>query len=153
VFVGPSLAAKDLVDLKFMSMEMARDLAQGAVEACRDEGFQVSAVVVDRSATPQVVMRDLYAARFTLDIAEKKANAVILSGVSTREFLDNRPDLTPVLNHMEPLLVLQGGIPIRAAGSLVGALGVSGAPGGDIDERCALKALEKVSERLEFADF
>jgi uncharacterized protein GlcG (DUF336 family) len=131
LFAGSGTAA-DVINIKAMSLELARDIAQTAVEACREKGYQVSAVVVDRSAVLQVVMRDTHASGFTIDIARHKAKAVVLAGVSTREFAANRPDLTPVLNHLEGLLVLQGGLPIRAAGSLVGAIGVSGAPGGDL---------------------
>jgi uncharacterized protein GlcG (DUF336 family) len=110
-------------------------------------------VVVDRSAVPQVIMRDLYAPRFTIDIAQQKANTVILAGTSTGEFSANRPDLTQTLNHVDGLLALRGGLPIQVAGALVGAIAVSGAPGGDIDERCAKQGLDDVAERLEFADF
>jgi uncharacterized protein GlcG (DUF336 family) len=145
--------AEDVIGVKAMSLELARDIARGAVEACRKEGYQVSVVVVDRSAVPQVIMRDVYASRFTIDIAQRKANAVVLSGVSTQELGANRPDVAALLNHVDGLLVLQGGLPIRAAGSLLGAVGVSGSPGGDIDERCAQKGLDGVAERLEFTQF
>ena len=145
-------AAADVVTIKAMSLELARDIAQAAVEACRQDGYQVSVVVVDRSAVPQVIFRDVYASSFNTDIAQRKANAVILAGVSTREFVANRPDLTAVLNHMESLLALRGGLPIRAAGALLGAVGVSGAPGGDLDEKCAQKGIDAVAERLEFAE-
>ena len=47
---------------------------------------------------------------------------------------------------------MQGGLPIQAAGAIIGALGIAGAPGGDKDEACAAIALKKISERLEFAD-
>lgn len=147
------LQAADVVTLKAISMDIARDIAQGAITACRDAGYQITAVVVDRSAVPQVILRDLYAPRFTLDIAQEKANTVILAGTSTGEFLANRQDLTQTLNHVDGLLALRGGLPIRVAGALVGAIGVSGAPGGDIDERCAQQGLDGVAERLEFADF
>jgi uncharacterized protein GlcG (DUF336 family) len=86
------------------------------------------------------------------DIAEGKANAVVLSGVSTRELAENQADILDELNLLEGVLILRGGVPIRAAGSLIGAIGVSGAPGGDKDEACALKGLESVEERLEFAE-
>lgn len=142
-----------VINIKAISLEIAQDIAQGAVDACRKEGYQVSVVVVDRSAVPQVVLRDVYASRFAIDIAQRKANAVILAGVSTREFAANRADLTPKLNHLDDLLILRGGLPVRVAGAMAGAVGVSGAPGGDIDERCAQSGLDKVSERLEFADF
>ena len=149
--MGP-VRADDVLQSRLLSLELARDLAQAAVDACRKEGYQVSAVVVDRSAVAQVVLRDVYASRFNTEIARKKANAAILSGVSTREFLDNRPDITDVMNLLDDVLVLRGAVPVRAAGSLIGALGVSGAPGGEIDERCALAGLDAVRTRLEFAD-
>jgi uncharacterized protein GlcG (DUF336 family) len=143
---------QDVVNTKLMSMELARDIAQRAVEACRAQGYQVSAVVVDRGGAPQVVMRDIYAARFTIEIAEKKANAVVLSGVSSGEFRKNRSDIRQEMNHVTGIMVLDGGLPIRAAGTLIGAVGVSGAPGGEKDEACARKALDSVFDRLEFAD-
>jgi uncharacterized protein GlcG (DUF336 family) len=146
-------ASEDVVSAKLMALDLARDIAQVAVDACRQEGYQVSAVVVDRAAVPQVVMRDVYAPRFTIEIAERKANAVILAGLGSGEFAANRRDLVPSLNQLDDILVLQGGLPIRSAGSLLGAVGVSGAPGGEIDERCAQKALDSVAERLEFAQF
>jgi uncharacterized protein GlcG (DUF336 family) len=149
---GTYAAELDVVNTKLMSMELARDIAQRAVEACRAQGYQVAAVVVDRGGAPQVVMRDLYAARFTIEIAEKKANAVVLSGVSSAEFRKNRADIRAEMSHVTGILVLDGGLPIRAAGTLIGAVGVSGAPGGDKDEACAKQALDSVFERLEFAD-
>ncbi len=145
-------ADPDLIQVKRMSMELARDIAQGAVDACREEGYQVSAVVVDRSGIEQVVMRDVNASRFTMEIARKKANAVVLSAASTGDFLDNRPDVAPIMNYLDEIIVLRGALPIRSAGSLVGAVGVSGALGGELDEKCAQQALDAVEERLEFAD-
>lgn len=147
-----SINAADMVSVKQISAELASDLAWEAVRACREKGYQVSAVVVDRSASTQVVIRDTLAPRFTIQIAEEKANAVILSKVSSSEFRKNREDIRMEMNHVDGLLVLEGGVPITAAGSLVGAIGVSGAPGGDKDAECALEALENVADRLEFAD-
>jgi uncharacterized protein GlcG (DUF336 family) len=145
-------AAKDVIQLRTVSLELARDLAQAAVDACREQGFQVSAVVVNRAGDPQVVLRDSLAARHTIQIAQEKAEAVILSGVASSDFRKNRQDIRMEMNHVRGILVLEGGVPISAGGSLVGALGVSGAPGGDKDEHCALAALKKLTERLEFAD-
>lgn len=155
-FAAAALAApaqaSDLIATKQMSMELAREIATRAVEACRAQGYQVAAVVVDRGAAPQAVLRDMYAARFTIEIAERKANAVILAGVASSEFRRNRADIRAEMNEVGGILVLDGGVPVRAGGSLVGAVGVSGAPGGDKDEACAKQALDSVFERLEFAD-
>ena len=150
-WVAPAGAA-DLVSTKLMALELASDIASRAVKACRDKGYQVSAVVVDRSGIEQVVMRDVYASRFTIQIARDKANAVILSRAKSGDLRRNRADIRPELNHVDGLLVMEGGVPIQAGGSLIGAVGVSGAPGGDKDEACAMAAIRSVQDRLDFAD-
>lgn len=145
-------SADDVVTKRFPSLELAMDIAKGAVDACREAGYQVSAVVVDKSAITQVVLRDALAARFTMRIAEDKANAVVMSGVSSGVFRTNRADIKDEMNEVDGILVLDGGLPIIAGGGMIGAIGVSGAPGGEKDEACAAKGIEKVQERLDFAE-
>lgn len=142
--------AADTLETRIMTLSLATDIARQAVAACAKSGYQVSAVVVDRGGAPQVVMRDVYASRFTTEIAERKANAVVLSGVSSAEFRLNRADIVSEMNEIDGVLVLAGALPIRAAGVLLGAVGVSGAPGGDKDEVCARAGLDSVQERLDF---
>ncbi len=145
-------SAADLVSSRDIGMELARDLASAAIVACRKKGYQVSAVVVDRHALPRAELRDDLASRFTLQIAREKANAVIMGGVPSGLLVKNRQDIRAELNHVDDIIMLRGGLPVSAGGTRVGALGVSGAPGGEIDEACARAALEKYVERLEFAD-
>ncbi|OOZ38538.1 hypothetical protein BOW53_15245 [Solemya pervernicosa gill symbiont] len=144
--------AGDVLTVKTIGMELARDIATESIIACREMGYQVSAVVVDRHGTVQAALRDDLAARFTLQIAEEKANMVVMSGISSGDFRALREDIRPELNHIDGIIVMRGGVQISAAGSRLGAVGVSGAPGGEKDEACALKALAKFEERLEFAD-
>jgi uncharacterized protein GlcG (DUF336 family) len=146
----PALAT-DMVSVKQISLELARDIAMKTVEACRKDGFNVSAVVLDRAGNVQVSMRDTLAARHTLEIAERKAGMAIMAGIGSGEFLAARPDMRPELNHVRGLIMIEGGLPISAAGSLIGAVGVSGAPASDKDAACAAAGLEAVAERLEFA--
>jgi len=150
--LAPAAGAADVLHGRMMSLELSRDIADLAVMACREDGYQVSAVVVDRAGVVLAVLRDVHATRFNTELATKKANAVILSGVSGSDFLANRPDFTDQANHLDDVLVLEGGVPIRAAGSLLGAIGVSGAHGGKADEKCAMEALAQVEDRLAFAD-
>ncbi|MCB1733746.1 MAG: heme-binding protein [Gammaproteobacteria bacterium] len=147
-----SVSASDVVTKRFPSLELAMDIAKGAVDACREAGYQVSAVVVDKSAVTQVILRDALAARFTMRIAEDKANAVVMSGVSSADFRKNRADIKDEMNEVDGVLVLDGGLPIIAGGGMIGAIGVSGAPGGDKDEACAAQGIAKVQERLDFAE-
>ena len=151
LLVVPAIAG-DVVSVKLMTLELARDIAQGAIDACRKDGYQVSVVVVDRSGRTQVLMRDVFANQYLTELALGKANAVILSGTGSGALRENRADIAAELNLLDNLLVLDGGLPIQVAGSLVGAVGVSGAPGGDRDAACAQHGIDTVQERLDFAD-
>ena len=145
-----SAAAADVLSVKRMGMALALDIAREAVLACREQGYQVAAVVVDRYGDTQVVLRDDLALRFHVQIARDKANAVVLSGVDSGAFRENRDDIRTEMNHVDDILVLDGGVAVRAGGALLGAVGVSGAPGGERDAACARAALEAVEDRLAF---
>ena len=149
---SPAAMTEDVVGVKLMTLEVASDIATAAVEACRKDGYQVSVVVVDRAARTQVVMRDVFANQYFTQLAQGKANAVILSGTGSGELRVNRADIADELNLLEGILVLDGGLPIRVAGSIIGAVAVSGAPGGDLDAACAQRGIDAVQERLDFAD-
>jgi uncharacterized protein GlcG (DUF336 family) len=72
--------------------------------------------------------------------------------VKSSDFGRNRQDIREEMDQVDGLLVLDGGVPIRAADSLVGALGVTGTPGGDKDESCAAAAVKGLQDRLDFVD-
>ncbi len=148
---GAAEEEQDIVQVERMSMGLARDIAQGAVAACREKGYQVTAAVVDRSGDPQVVMRDVYAPEVSYRIAKQKAYTAIMFSAATGEVLQRRGEIGDTLNHVDRLLFGAGGIPVETGGgSLIGAVGVSGAPGGDIDASCAKGGLEAVADRLQF---
>lgn len=146
------IQAADVLDTKIMTLDLARDIANSALQNCRQKSYNVAIVVVDRSGDTQVALRDVYVSRHAIEIAQRKANAVILSGISTREFLKNRGAIRAELNEIPGILLLEGGLPIHAGGSLIGAIGISGAPGGDKDEACAAAGIKSVQERLNFAE-
>lgn len=145
------LFATDVFTQKNIGLEAANDIAKMSIDACRKDGFNVSVVVVDKHGNIRSVMRDDLAAKYTIEIAQKKANMVVMSGIASGAFKTARADIQQELNHIEGLIVMQGGLPIRASGILIGAVGVSGAPGGDKDEACAAVALKAMTERLAFA--
>jgi len=152
ILVMPAVQATDVVNVKLMTLDLAVDIAQGAIDACREDGYQISVVVVDRSGRTQVVMRDIFANQYMTQLAQAKANAVVLSNTSSSALRKNRADIAAELNLLDDLLVLDGGLPVTVAGSMIGAVGVSGAPGGDKDEACAQSGIDGVQERLDFAD-
>lgn len=144
--------AEDVVTTKNIGMELARDLATETIKACRDMGYQVSAVVVDRGANLRAALRDDLAARFTLEIAHRKANMTVMAGTDSGNFRKSRGDIRMDLNNISGLIVMEGGVGIEAGGNRIGAIGVSGAPGGEKDAACAKKGIEAIQERLDFAE-
>ena len=148
---GP-LAASDLVPARLLGLDMARDIASAAVEACRKDGYQVAVVVTDRSGDPIVIMRDVFVSKYMVEIAHSKTNAVVMSNSPSGELRTNMARIRDELNELDGVLLMDGGLPIRVGGSLIGAVGVSGAPGGDKDAACAAAGIAAVEERLEFAD-
>ena len=147
-----TVIANDAVSVKNVGLELATDLAREAINECRQKGYQVSAVVVDRNGLVRVAMRDDLAPRFTLQISEEKANLAVMAGTSSGDFRNRRDDIRREMNHIDGIIVMEGGLEIIAGGNRLGAIGVSGAPGGDIDQACAQKALDKYADRLEFIE-
>lgn len=146
-----SVHAGDIVTDKSIAMELARDIANETIIACRKDGYHISAVVVDRFGLMRAALRDDLASRFTLEIAERKANMTVMAWTDSGAFKKARADIQQELNHIDGLIVMEGGIKIVAGGYNIGAVGVSGAPGGDKDAACARKALDKLADRIEFA--
>jgi uncharacterized protein GlcG (DUF336 family) len=137
------------VSVKRMSMETAQRVAQASIDECRKQGYQVSVTVVDRNGIPQVMLRDTLGPPVSIGISQDKAytsaNFFAPSGG-----LD-RMKGSPLFNR-DGLAMVAGAVTIEAAGSVFGAVGVSGAPGGDIDESCAKAGVAAVVEDLEMGD-
>jgi uncharacterized protein GlcG (DUF336 family) len=152
VTAAGTLRAGDVYSIKNIGLDLAKDIAAAAVDACRKQGYQVSAVVVDRNGLLRVAMRDDLAPRFTTQISEEKANLAVMAGTSSGDFRNRRDDIRAEMNHLDDLIVMEGALEIIAGGARLGAIGVSGAPGGDIDEACAQKALDKYADRLDFIE-
>jgi len=146
------LQAADVIPVKLMSLEVAADIARGAIDACREDGYQVSVVVVDRSGRIQVVLRDVFSNQYFTELAAGKARAAVMANTGSGALRSNRADMVDELNLLDGIFVLQGGLPVQVAGSTIGAVGVSGAPGGDKDEACARQGIAAVQERLDFAE-
>ncbi len=151
LFTATSSFAADVVTDKSIGMELSRDIASATIEACRKQGYHVSAVVVDRHGLMRAALRDDLASRFTLEIAERKANMTVMAWSDSGQFKKAREDIRQELNHIDGLIVMEGGLRIVSGGFNLGAVGVSGAPGGDKDAACARQALQSLDERIQFA--
>ncbi len=134
-----------------LSMDTALRIARAAVDRCRREGVQVAVTVVDRGGDPQVVLRDVLAMDVTLTISRQKAYTAMVFNTPTSG-LEGRFGSGPYsVPKIDGLLVAAGGLPINAGGSILGGVGVSGAPSGATDEACARAGLEAVLADLEMS--
>ncbi|MES9856079.1 MAG: heme-binding protein [Sedimenticola sp.] len=137
-----------MVPLNRLTMETAMTIAKGAVDACRKEGIQIAVTVVDRNGLVQAVLRDTIASPITLKISGQKAYTAANFNAATSAMSDRAG--TPI-GRVEGLVMSAGGLPIQAAGALLGAVGVSGAPSGVTDEACAQAGIDAVIDDLEMS--
>jgi uncharacterized protein GlcG (DUF336 family) len=141
-----------LVSYKSISPELALELGQATLQACRASGYQVAVGVVDRFGTPLVMLRDRFAGPHTPDTATRKAWTAVSFRTNTAELVAMAKPGTPQegVRNVAGAIIIGGGVLVEAGGGIVGGIGVSGAPGGDADESCARTAREKIKDRLEF---
>jgi uncharacterized protein GlcG (DUF336 family) len=144
----PAQAEPVVMATKRLALETATAIAQATLDECRERGVQIAVTVVDRGGHAQVVLRDVYAPDLTLGISRDKAYTALAFGVPTSDLAD-RAD-SP-LGRRDGLVMVPGGLPIRAGGELVGAVGVSGAPDGDVDQACAQSGVDAVQADLDMA--
>ena len=149
------VAAQDdgaLVTFQVMKPEVALTLAQAALENCREQGYQVGVAVVDRFGVTQVFLRDRFAGPHVEETARRKAWTAVSFRTDTLTLAEETaPDkISSGIRHLSMALPLGGGVPVDAAGSLVGGVGVSGAPGPDLDDACARVGIEAVADDLAF---
>lgn len=149
---GPVAAEGALVTYKSVSPDIAFEIAQAALKRCREDGLQVAVVVMDRFGAPLVLLRDRFAGLPSATTASSKAYTALSFRSTTADFAKAIADkrLDPGLGRLPNVVAMAGGLPIESGGGIVGAVGVSGAPGGDKDVACAAAGIDAVREKLDF---
>lgn len=155
VALAPSAARADdaaLVTYKSLTPEVALEAAQAAMKTCRDNGYQIAVAVVDRFGQPQVLLRDRFAGLPAPDTATRKAYTALSFRASTADLAKSVRDgqMDASLARLPNVAMLGGGLVIETGGTLLGGIGVSGAPGGDKDEACAKAGLDAIRDKLDF---
>ncbi len=148
----PTRAQDALVTYKSLSPEVALDLARAALAECRKRGYQAAVAVVDRFGVAQVMLRDRFAGPHTPETATRKAWTAISFRTDTTTMTEETQAGKEAsgVRHIPGTAMIGGGVMIQAGGELVGAIGVSGAPGGKQDDACARKGIAKIQEKLDF---
>jgi len=138
--------------IKLLTPETALKAAQAALKKCRNNGFQATVAVVDRMGVTQVLLRDRFAGPHTVEMARAKAWTAVSFRTNTTALAEATQAGRPQsgVRHLPGVAAAGGGLMIEAGGGLLGAIGVSGAPGGKEDDVCAAAGIAAVKDDLEF---
>lgn len=146
--IGASTCFAQLPTMKVLTIDVANTIAQEAMLKCRADGYKVTVLVVDHANMMKALVRDDGALIASLQIAQMKTTTVIGFGRPSgppANLPPGQPAPPPVLPGSTNAV---GGVPIKIGDQLIGAVAVSGAPGGDKDVACANFALQKVADKL-----
>jgi len=150
-------APSHLVSSQKLPWQVAQQLAAEAVQTCAAKGWSVTATVVDPSGHAQAVIKGDTVPLQSLSVSYRKAYTAFSYGQAfdkdtISELLAAKLDgpSNGALNTVPQVLFIPGGVTLRKADrQVLGGLGVSGAPGGDKDEGCALAAVKKFQPQFE----
>jgi uncharacterized protein GlcG (DUF336 family) len=133
-----------------MSLELANQIAAATVAACQANGYAVTATVVDRAGGVRAVQRADNAGPHTLGASAQKAYTSASAKNNTLAMMEGAQKNPAAANlvHIPGFLLLGGGVPVKVGNEVIGAVGVGGAPAGQLDEQCAMTALDKVKDLL-----
>jgi len=147
-FAQPSPATHSI---RVLTPEAAQKAVNAAMAECRKQGFQVAVAVVDRSGVTQALLRDRFAGTHTPEVAANKAWTAVSFRTGTSELAKATQAGQPAsgLRSVPRFTGVGGGMTIEAAGSIVGGIGVSGAPSGDADDACAKAGITALRDDLE----
>jgi uncharacterized protein GlcG (DUF336 family) len=149
VFALSAPASAQLLDQKALPAAMSITMAQTAIETCKTNGYRVSVSVVGRAGEMLLQVRGDGTGPHTVENSFRKAYTArtfrSTSGEFAKRYKDD-PQLSLVW--LSNVVAAQGALPIKVGDDVIGAIGVSGAPGGDKDEVCAKAAIDKVADQL-----
>jgi uncharacterized protein GlcG (DUF336 family) len=142
-------AQAQLLSHKDISLGMATTIAQTAIDTCKQQGYNVSVHIIGREGQVILGVRNDGAGLATYENSMKKAFTARTFARTSGDFADSvkgNPNAAALL--LTNITPAQGALPIKVGNETIGAVGVSGAPGGDKDEACAKAGIDKVSAEL-----
>jgi uncharacterized protein GlcG (DUF336 family) len=146
--VTPASAQAPLVE-KNVSMAMSLAIIQGAIEQCTKDGYKVSVTIVDKSGNVAAQLRGDGTGPHTMEFSRMKAYTSRTRNQTSLQTMKMLEDPANAFIRQIPNVVgVGGGVPIHAGNEVIGAVGVSGAPGGEKDEVCANAGIAKVADAL-----
>jgi uncharacterized protein GlcG (DUF336 family) len=148
VIAAPAYAQAPQTE-KNVSTAMAIAIIQGTMEQCAKDGYKVSVTVVDKGGNVFAQVRGDGTNPHTMEFSRLKAYTARTRNQTSLEFqkLTSKPE-TAYLLQIPGVVGAGGAVPIKVGNETIGAVGASGAPGGDKDEVCVLAGVAKVQDAL-----
>ena len=147
-FISGAASAQSLITQRGLPVNAAIELAQAALERCRADGYKVTITVLNHLATTSVVLSDDGVNPHTVENSLRKAYTAFTTRTPTVEMAKRtQPGLASFML-LDKITALDGALPIFAGKDLVGAVGISGAPGGEKDSACAKVGIDKIARYL-----
>jgi len=142
-------AAAQLLDQKGLSSAMAITMAQTAIETCKASSYRVSVTIVGRTGEVILQVRGDNASPHTVENSQRKAYTARTFRMPSGDWADNlTKDPNRGAQFLTGVIAIRGALPIKIGEEVIGAIGVSGAPGGEKDEVCSKAAIDKVADQL-----
>ncbi|MDP3761433.1 MAG: heme-binding protein [Ramlibacter sp.] len=146
-----AMAQQATLALRSITPDAALKAARAALASCQKSGYQVAVAVTDRGGQPIVMLRDRFAGPHTPNTAQGKAWTALTFKIDTLAFAQLTQAGQPMsgIRELPGVVAIGGGRMIESAGSIVGAIGVSGAPGGEADDACVKAGIAAIADELE----
>ncbi len=141
-----------VVTQRNLSLDLAKQIAEATLAACRSQGLHTSVAVVDRAGQTMVLLRDEQSTVQTAEIARRKAYTARVFRITTAEFRKRTEAGSPIAEQRSfaDVLPLGGGVPIQVGNDTIGGVGSSGSSP-EQDDACAKAGVAKVADQLKAA--
>ncbi len=129
-----------------LTLETANRLVAGAIDTCRRQERAIVVAVLDRGGNLLALQRAETVGPHNIEASRRKAYTALSTRTATLDLARQAAasDDARNLATLPELLLLGGGVPLSAAGQVVGAIGVAGGGGAVNDHACALAAIRAV---------
>lgn len=148
IVLAASTAQAQLLSAADISSTAARKLGDAALAACQAQGRQIVVTVLDRGGHIVSVQRADGVGPHNTEASRRKAYTALSTNSDTWALANaarHNPDMQNLAS-MPELLLLGGGLPLKAHGQVVGAIGVAGGGGSLPDRACAMAAMAALPE-------
>ncbi|MBS9439457.1 heme-binding protein [Photorhabdus noenieputensis] len=142
--------ASSLITERNITLEVANKLASEAIQSCKSNNYNVAVSVIDKSGVLEAVQRMDKAGLHAVEASKMKAYTALSTRRTSEDVMKTAQSSlgAQYLGDIPGFLLIGGGVPVKSGDEVIGAIGISGAPGGSLDQQCALDAIQKIASEL-----